>query len=264
MCMIRLINIGWLCGLLCLLTACAEGGEALTLEANYLDASTQIADIRLTATVQAARARTTLDFIGTRSSLSATESVFLEETLVATGFLPDALATQREVVLGSTPTPMPSPTAAAEATQEANGLPINTPTAPPVTPLAPNATNTIAPTFDPNGLRVGSIVTATGAGDDGCGAGITSTFSTTTPEIYVITPAFNLSTTDTFSAHWTQEGLPIGPVYTFTPDFEVDELCVWFFVDPTDFPFIAGNYSVEIKVNDVSVAVPVPFVIQQQ
>lgn len=248
---------------------CAETGESLTLEANHALAGTQVADIRLTATVQAARAQTTLDFITTRSAIAATQSIFLEETLVATGFVPEALATQREQLLGSTPTPSPSPTPLPEATVDPDAptsdpsIPTSTPTLPPVTPLSQNPTETVMPTFDPNGLRVGSIITATGTGDDGCGSGITSTFSTATPEIFVIVPAFNLTPTDTFSAHWERDGQAVGPIYTYEPATPLDELCVWFFVDPTDFPFTAGNYTVEIKVNDIPVAGAVPFIIQQ-
>ncbi|MEO0596281.1 MAG: hypothetical protein AAF126_09250 [Chloroflexota bacterium] len=267
--MIRFLTTFTLIIMALISTGCAETGTALTLEANHAAAGTQVADIRLTATVQSARARTTLDFISTRSSLAATQSVFLEETLVATGFVPEALATQREQVLGSTPTPPPSSTPRLEATVDPNAptrdpsIPTSTMTLQPITPLSQNPTATVIPTFDPNGLRVGTILTATGTGDDGCGSGITSTFSTATPEIFVIVPAFNLSPTDTFSAHWEFDGQPVGPVYTYEPATALDELCVWFFVDPTDFPFTAGSYTVDIKVNDVSVAGAVPFIIQQ-
>lgn len=264
--------------LIIILSACAETGTSLTSEANYAFAGTQVADLRVTATVLAARAETTLDFMGTRASRSAAQSEFLEETLVATGFSPDILATQREQALGgATSTPTATLTPVTSDINNTSGMTTTpdmietfTPTPPAVTINAPNDPVTaptraveIQPTADLGGLILGNVLTATGAGDDGCGSGVTSIFNINTPEIYVIIPTFNVvANTYTLAARWQRDGQPIGPVYDFTPLADSEQLCIWFFIDNTDFPFEAGSYSVSIDVNGQQVAGPIPFVIQ--
>ncbi|MGJ3239654.1 MAG: hypothetical protein ACFE0Q_13170 [Anaerolineae bacterium] len=264
----------WYSILLMMLSACADAGVSLTAEANYLMASTQITDLRITATVQSARAATTLDFLGTRGAVEATRSIFLEETLVATGFAPDTLATQRQAILGSSPTPTTTNTPLPEITEETIGIQgdaresLILPTPIEVTINAPNPTATplsvAPPTPDLGALQLGDLVTATGTGEDGCGTGITSIFNDDVPEIYVILPTFNLSAnTYNFAARWQRDGQAVGPVYEFTPDYDADALCIWFFVDPSDFAFEAGNYSVAIDINGQLAAGPVPFLIQE-
>jgi hypothetical protein len=112
-------------------------------------------------------------------------------------------------------------------------------------------------------MQVGTPYTALGAGDDGCGQNISSVFTINTPEIYVIVRVQNIqANTVTFAARWTREGIPVGPVYDFRPDYDADELCVWFFVDPSDFEFLAGSYTVTIDVNGTPSSNPIPFVIE--
>lgn len=256
--------------LIFILSACATTESSLTLEANHAIAGTQVADLRITASVQAARAETTLDFMGTRASLGATQSSYLELTLIATGFPADSIATQRQVILGNTATPRPTLTLPAETSNQvietsAPMLETFTPTVPGVTLNAPQPTATtfIQASPDPNGLRFGNLVTATGAGDTGCGTGVSSIFAAGVPEIYVILPVFNITANEvTFAARWQRDGQAIGPVYDFSPDFDAEELCIWFFVDETDFEFLPAQYSVTIDVNGQPATNPAPFIIQ--
>jgi hypothetical protein len=254
----------FLSGLLLLtLAACSSNDQFHTLEANHALAGTQLADLRLTATVQAARALITVDAMQTRAALAATQSNFLESTLIATGFSTEMIATQRMLILGSSPTPLPSPTLDPESSEEVAIFVAASPTSPIVTPFAPAPTATAAATLDPNALQVGTPYTALGAGDDGCGENISSSFTTATAEIYVIVQARNIKANEvTFAARWTRDGQAVGPVYDFKPDYDADELCVWFFVDPSDFEFLAGNYTVTIDVNGAPSSAPVPFTIQ--
>src|SRR5687767_11440250 len=127
------------------LTACGSNDELRTLEANHLLAGTQLADLRITATVQAARALTTVDAMNTRAALAATQSNFLESTLRATGFAQEAIETQRQIVLGSSPTPLPSPTLNPESSEELLVI-FATATAPAVTLNAPRPSPTTAAT----------------------------------------------------------------------------------------------------------------------
>lgn len=248
-----------------LTSACESSGANLTLAANHSSAGTRVANLRVTASVQAARAETTLDFMGTRAALGATQSNFLEATLIATGISADALATQRQIVLGNSPTPLPTPTLRPEETREVVVMLTPTATVPPVTLNAPNPTSPpqVQPTISESGLFFGNVITATGAGVDGCGAGVTTTFSTNVEEIYVIVPVFNvIANTNTFAARWARDGQAVGPVYTFTPEFDAEELCVWFFVDETDFEFSVGSYTVTLDVDNQPITNPVSFVIQ--
>lgn len=256
--------------LILILSACTDTGTSLTLEANYRLAGTQVEDLRITATVQMARAETTLDFMGTRAAVSGNQSGFLVETLVATGISPELLATQRESFLGSSPTPVPPTIIGNNANQEIRPgqtliAETFTPSPPAVTINAPNPTSTalIQATPDFGGLTIGNLITATGAGNDGCGRGVSSVFGMNVSEIYVILPVFNVTANDyIFAARWQKNGQPIGPIYDFSPDVDSDSLCVWFFVDATDFAFEPGTYSVSIDINGQRASGPVPFVIQ--
>jgi hypothetical protein len=251
-----------LLGLLLLnLAACGANDEFQNLEANHAQAGTQLADLRITATVQAARALITVDAMQTRAALAATQGGFLEATLRATGFPSELIATQRQLILGSSPTPIPA-TINPESSEEV-AIIFATATAPAVTLNAPNPTASPAATTDPNGLQVSAPYTALGAGDDGCGENLTTIFTTETPEIYVIARASNIEANSvTFAARWEREGEAIGPVYDFRPDYDADTLCIWFFVDETDFEFLAGSYTVTIDVNGVPSSNPTPFVIE--
>lgn len=247
------------------LAACATTNDDSALATNHAIAGTQVAYVRLTASVQAARAETTLEYLSTRAVVAATHSRFLEATLITTGIPADTLATQRQVILGNSPTPQPTtlqtPDEVVDPTASASAIP----TIPIATINAPNATRIpqIQATISQTGLFFGNIITATSEGTDGCGAGETTIFTSSSQAIYVIVPAFNIrANTHTFSAVWTRAGQSVGPVYTFSPDFDADELCVWFFVDQTDFDFMRGEYTVSIEVDGQAISSPVPFVIQ--
>lgn len=253
-----------------LLTACGTDNSLQILETNHALAGTQVANLRVTASVQAARAQTTLDFMQTRPAFAAIQSVALESTLEADGTDTSYIQTQRALILGSSPTPSITPTFAAEETENLNlptFTPISetpTPTIPGVTPIFP--TETAVPTLppDPNALRLENPRTALAAGSDGCGTNLTSSFTINTQEIYIIVTAFNLERQGTtLSARWAYEGQPVGPVYDYTPDRDYEQLCIWFYVDQTDFDFLAGNYTVTIDIDGVPAFAPLPFTISQ-
>jgi hypothetical protein len=253
-----------------LLAACGSDNTVRTLEANHMLAGTQIADLRITATVQAARAQTTLDFMQTRAAFAAIQSGLLESTLAADGTDMPYIETQRAIILGSSPTPSMAPVLAAEATEGVDSptfTPVSetpTPTIPGVTPIFPTASKTATLPPDPNALRIENPITALAAGSDGCGANITSAFTVNTEEIYIIIKAYNLRAREvTFSSHWTYEGQAIGPVFEYTPERNYDELCIWFFVDQTDFEFLAGDYTVGIDIDGAPVFAPLAFNISE-
>jgi hypothetical protein len=247
-----------------LFTGCVDNSTQLTLAFNHAQVGTQVADLSLTATVQVARARTTLDFITTRSAAAATQSQFLESTLVATGFAPESLANFRQQQIQERPTPTITPTVglSPESANE-NAVLTTTPTqatatatatVPAVSPYAPvqAASATQAFVVDVNAPHLENPVLATGVDSDDCAIGVTTQFSTSSPAIYVVAEAVNVPSDSVIESRWFRGVEPVGPVYTFAPDFNIERACIWFFVDSSDFEFIAGQYSVDLTLNGAS------------
>lgn len=263
-----------------LLAACQSASYQQTLEVNHAQAGTQIADLRISATVQAARARTTVDFVQTRAIVAATRSGALEATMMSVGTPAEALAAFRSRMIQAAPTatiPLAF-TEESEFVTLVSNVPLQTqppsptidltvsPTIPIVTPFALLATQappspTRAPTIDPNQPRLENPQLATSSGADDCGAEFSTQFTTSTPEIYIIVTVVNAPANTTFEARWQREGQAIGGLYTYTPDFAIDRACIWFFVDSSDFEFIAGNYTVTVDINSVPAITPLVFTI---
>src|SRR5690348_1326014 len=99
-----------------LVAACAGNPADNALAEEHSRNGTQIAVLRVTATVQSARLQTTLEFSQTQVAFAATQSQFLKATLVATGFDQSQLdAFQRDVSEGRIL--LPTPTLRPENTQ---------------------------------------------------------------------------------------------------------------------------------------------------
>lgn len=248
------------------LGACGVDDTRLTLEANHIAAGTQVADLQVTATVQQARARTTVDAVQTDAALAATQSQFLEATLIALDVPEERVATFRAQALVSQPTPQPTNSPQPNTTPsliaaENNSENPPTPTIPGITPLAPTQNFSAAATpADPDALRLENPAIATGVDDNGCAVDARTQFSTNAQEIYIVARAINLPAGGvTFEARWFREGQAIGPVYSYSPDQAADSLCIWFFVDQTDFTFSPGNYSVVLTINGSNAFDPLSF-----
>lgn len=262
-----------------IIVGCTDNSAQLTLEANHAQVSTQVDALRVSATVQSARARTTIDFIETRSAAAATQSQFLEATLIATGFAPELLASFRERQLEAPPTATVTPTLAASTSPQDESLatlPTATPiletvtaTIPAVSPFAPGViTASPIPTqpsfiIDINAPHLENPLLATGVGSDDCAIGATAQFSISSLEIYIVAEAVNVPSGSVIEARWFRSAEPVGPIYDFVPDFDIERACIWFFVDPTDFEFIAGSYSVDLLLNGQAATPPLPFSIGQ-
>lgn len=234
--------------LILLLSACGSSEAQQTLVSNHAQAGTQLADLRVSATVLAARAQTTLDFAQTDAALAATQSQFLESTLVNEGVSAEQLATERARILSGEVTLPPGATPEATASSPA--------------PANPNPAGQPTPTAGSNGPRLENPQLATGTDANGCAVGATTQFRTDSREIYVVAIARDIPANSiTFEARWFREGQPIGPVYSYRPDYDVTQECVWFFVDPTDFAFEPGSYSVVIDMQGEPAFEPLPFTI---
>lgn len=259
-----------------LLGACATDTNQRQLQTEHAVASTQIADLRLTATVQSARIQITLDYGGTQVAAAQARSQFIQATLISEGFVAENLEQFEQQFLvgvvgqrtGTTPTP-PAPIGsgiAQQAMQPQAQSPI-TPSAtiPGVTPMSmlqrtatPQPTTILA---DPTAPRLENPVTSTGVGNDDCAVNTTSNFTTTTPEIYLVVEAVNTPADAQFGSRWSREGTVLADI-DFSLNFDIERACIWFFVDQTDFQFTPGNYTVDLTLNGEPAGTPVTFVIQ--
>jgi hypothetical protein len=254
------------------LGACQSLDAQQQLATNHAQAGTQVAQVRLSATVQAARARTTVDFVQTRAVVAATRSQLYELTLVSAGTDQAYLATNRARIMGVRATATALPTIATEPADQTTApqspvvdaaAPDQAPTLPAVTPfemlVTPTPSHTPRPTRDPNAPQIGTPRLATSAGDDDCGAGFASQFPVSTPEIYVILPVTQAPVNTVFEARWLRDGEPVTGIFSYVPDFTIDASCIWFFIDQSDFTFTAGRYSVIIDINGVQARDPITF-----
>jgi hypothetical protein len=256
--------------LVILISACSAADEQATLVANHALAGTQIAALRISATVGAARARTTLDYSSTRAALAATESRFLESTLSSRGTPIAFLDGQRQNLLGSTATATQTPAEAAitaEAMSPAAAMPTlqATPSAtvPIVTPfgLVSTPAPPVTQPADPNAPRLEGFTLASGVGADDCALEARSEFDAGVAEIYIVATAVNLPAGSRVEARWYRAGAAIGPVYSFEPGSTIERACIWFYVDPGDFEFLPGEYAVDLILNGVEASPMLPFTI---
>lgn len=234
-----------------LVAACIPQNEVeLTLVAQNVSLNTQIAAVRQTATIEADRLQVTVEYMNTLVAQAQEQRSQLQATLIARGADPAAIG------VNITPlAPQPSPLPPADAVS-AVVVPPPAPGDVPVTPFggagAP-VTNT-AP-------ALANIVMATGVGQDDCAVGVTSVFSTTSERIYVVATAYNIQPGTLILSRWFQEGRQV-VTHDFTPDFPINDACIWFFIDQTDVPFTPGNWAVDLEINGAVVGPSTRFTIQ--
>ncbi len=227
-----------------LIAGCQRQNEVeLTLVAQKLSLETQISAIRATATVDAERLQVTLEYMGTLVGRAEEQRSQLQATLVARGSDPSSIGADASQFN----TPLPTP---------GNGVVNNVPEAGLATPvptveITPQA---VAPTLQ-------DIVMAPGVDSNDCALNPTSTFPIDTAEIYVVATGVNLTAGTNVAARFSIAGQEIR--HEFTPDFDINGNCIWFFIDENDLPFIAGTWSVQLELNGASASGPIPFTITE-
>ncbi|MBZ0280475.1 MAG: hypothetical protein K8L97_07015 [Anaerolineae bacterium] len=234
------------------LLAGACGGNnniELTLVAENVALSTQISDIRSTATYETDRLQITVEFVQTAITQVAQQNQALAATLAKAGFDPTQIAQVSPAEIPfATPTARPA-VIAPQTTDEAGNIQSQPTTADLLTPTVG------APTLY-------NIVTAAGVGSNDCALASVTVFPVTTAEIYVVATAANITPGTTLGSQWFNEGQLVVS-HDFTPDFTIDQNCIWFFIDTSDTPFTPGNWSVQLTVNNVPTGNPVPFTITE-
>jgi hypothetical protein len=207
--------------------ACVPGQPDPTLVAEHAALSTQIADVRNTATFAADRLAQTVEFIGTEVADAQGQRNILATTLEALGVDPDQVTPGAFV-----PTPPPSIIQGGDTT-------------------APGIGGGADPLLTPaSGPILYGIVTAEGVGENDCALGSVANFSISSPSIYVVATAANIEPGMTLTSRWfiaEEERIR----FDFTPDFAIAQHCVWFFLTPEDTEFTPGNWSVQLELNGV-------------
>ena len=132
--------------------------------------------------------------------------------------------------------------------------------------IAPTASVT-APTADSpplataSGPRFDNIVMASGVDRNDCAIDVNPVFTPASTEIYVVAEAYNIPAGAEISSRWHRRGIEVA-YFSFEAEDRIDDACIWFFIDQTDTAFVAGAWSVELRVDNVPISSPVAFQVQ--
>lgn len=226
-----------------IVSACSgqsSGEQTLVAQRDRL--TTQMAFVYETATISSDRAAMTIEYIETVTDRVSVQGTRLAQTLVARGGIASTFA---PATPGQTPdgTILPSP--------------------PPLaTPEAVAATPATTPSATPQPALF-NVVIAAAVGDNDCATGQTTTFTPAAERIYVVATAINVIPGTELGARWSMEGVEVAH-QTFTPDFPINQACIWFYLDQTDAPFTPGSWSVRFEINGAPADVPANFTITEQ
>lgn len=231
-------------GLAALFTGACSGtsNAELTLVAQNVALGTQIADVRNTATVEADRLQVTAVYIETAIALSLQQNQRLSATIEALGGNPALVAP-----VAGTPTPLPALDAAVPATTSEAGV------------SAADGT-VVAATATPASPSLYNAVTARGVGANDCALASVTDFGAADTNIYIVATASNIAPGMVLSSRWYLEGQEV-IAHEFTPDFAIDQNCIWFYIDSTETEFTPGNWTVQLEINGQLAAEPVAFTI---
>lgn len=122
----------------------------------------------------------------------------------------------------------------------------------------PTATpNEALPTLPANN-NLRDIVLAHNVGADDCANMIAETFTTQSERIYIVARAFDIMPNTEIASVWRRDNEELTR-FIFTPTFPVNNACIWFYADNTDFDFTVGAYDVTLQLNGQDVIAPIPF-----
>ena len=236
------------------MTACRSTEPQQTATAAYDEAITGIEMLRTTATVARARIQTTLDHAGTRVGQARAAGTFLTSNLISLGaelgteaaFIEESLEQLGQLAAPGPQSPAAHP-AARSATSEA--------------PKPIQGARTIvtpALTSTQSGPRLEDITMTSGVNQFDCAIDVNPRFTPASTEIYVVGRAYSIPAGATISSSWRRSGTEMVSL-SFHKEHEINDNCIWFFIDQTDTPFTLGSWSVELSVDGVPLASPVAF-----
>lgn len=256
--------------LLIMLTIAACGPTSIeqqTLTAFDSELNTARADLFATGTVRAERVQITLEYVSEQISVVGTQGGLMQATLQARG-----------VDIRNSPQPISPTPPPADATQaptrdtvvdvvagpQPTANPNSTPTPVQITPFQ-SPTPSPLPTREAPVVVVdvpqllNDIVLDSQVGDDDCAVSPTTQFAPQTQEIYIIARALELPAGTTITTRWFRGDEQLVQ-YDFTYEF-IEDACIWFFSDQTNFEFTPGQYSIELDINGLPFGEPIPFTI---
>ena len=235
-------------------SACNFFSQPVDLQTENLQnqqAQTQISAVRATATVNADRMLITLENAQTAVGNIDLQSTRIASTLIAGGMtFVDAsaitpLAPTQDAPAGS---PIPQianplitqgvPLVSGQGSAQGDSALVQTTPSP-----IPMQT-----TVDPNGPSLTEITLTDQVGADDCPVGSLTSFSSSAASIYVTAVANNVTANSTLTADFTREGQEV-QTYTWSPEFNIDGACVWFFMPSSDVQFAPGNWAVALAID---------------
>ncbi len=239
------------------LAGCASSSPQLTATAVYSQARAEVESLRATATIVRARMKTTLEYAGTRVGQAEEAGGLLRYSLINLGTDTSFVETSVSQI-ESAPTRNPQPT---PGDVRAPDTGVITPHLPPtdvptVIATAPPAATLPAP--DDSQPRLENIVMASGVDDSDCASDANPRFTPQSEAIYIVANAHNVAAGANISSRWYRRGTEVA-YFSFQAENNINGNCIWFFIDQTDTPFVPGAWSVEIRVDNISIATPVSF-----
>lgn len=239
------------------ITACTGQNEVeLTLIAENMMLSTEVADARATGTWAADRLAATSVAMQTDVYRAQQQQDDMQSTLVARGTPIEYVSANMPAPLTPYPTRTPLPDNSGNNPTTGN---MDTARAPVVSAqVTPGVGG--QPVTNPNSPLSNAVMT-TSVDANGCAVGAATQFTPQTQEIYVVAVASSISRGQQYTSRWMYNGQEM-IAHQWTADYSVDSPeCIWFFIDQTEVTFGAGNWSVTLEVDGQVAAGPIPFVI---
>jgi len=237
------------------LSACQSAAPQQTATAAYDEALANVDMLRSTATVVRARIQTTLDHAGTRVGQAEAAGTFLASNLINLGT--DAAHIEAGLAQLNTLAAPESQPLQADQTARSDTVDAARPTDSPRVIVSPPVV-TPAPSPTQLGPRLENITMASGVNEFDCAIDVNPRFTPASTAIYVVGRAYSILAGATISSSWRRQGTEIVS-FSFHRDHDINDNCIWFYIDQTDTAFTVGSWSVEISVDGVPVAAPVAF-----
>ena len=239
------------------LSACASSAPQLTATVIYERARADVESLRASATVARARMKTTLEYAAARMAQAEDAGEFLQFSLIGLGTEASYIGTQVSQI-ESAPTPILLSTPTAERQADFSAVtPVSRVTQAP-TPVGTRLLVTSPPQATATGARLDNIVMASGVNQSDCAVDVNPVFTPASSEIYVVAEAHNIASGSEISSRWHRRGVEVA-YFSFEAENAIDDSCIWFFIDQTDTAFVAGAWSVELRVDNIPLSSPVAF-----
>lgn len=250
----------------CNMFAPPAANQTLAVERDF--AATQVAEARSSATPAADRLAVTAEAAQTSVARSASQSTRIAATLFALGtpfvdirFITPDVATQAaqpgagagSQVIGGPPAVQP--TIIGQGSAQGNATLQGQPA-----PTLPGVQTTPEPGGGGGGPELANIVITDRVGPDDCAVGSVSDFAASALGVYVVATAHNLPAGSQLTARFLNNGSE-QVYYNWSPNFNINEGCVWFYMPASDVAFSAGSWSAQLELNGAPAGAPAPFTV---